>query len=151
MAGNGPAEEADLNTWWMFALASSFFAALTAIFAKIGIKNVDPDLATAIRTAVILVIAWSIVLFRGVAPGMGSLPKRSLLFIVISGVATGLSWIFYFRALQLGKVTQVTLVDRSSLALTVLFAVLFLGESISWRTAFGAGFILVGVLTLARG
>ena len=141
-------KEIKLNTWWFFALASSFFAALTAILAKIGIKNVDTDLATAIRTVVILVIAWSIVLYKGASSGLSSLSKHSLIFICLSGVATGLSWIFYFRALQLGKVSQVAPIDKSSLAFTILLSVFVLGETLSWKTAVGGGLILAGSLVL---
>src|ERR1700679_676360 len=89
--------------WWIYALLSAFFAALTAIFAKVGIKNVDTDLATAIRTVVILVLAWGIVYFRGGIDSIHSLTRHNLVFLALSGVATGLSWIFYFKALQLGK------------------------------------------------
>src|SRR3569833_1914959 len=93
--------------WWIYALLSALFAALTAIFAKVGIKGMDSDLATAIRTVVILVIAWGIALFKGSAENIGGLSKTNWLFLALSGCATGLSWIFYFKALQLGKVSQV--------------------------------------------
>lgn len=93
--------------WWFYALLSAFFAALTAIFAKVGIKGVDTDLATAIRTVIILVIAWSIAFFKGSAFTIGTLTKQNFFFLILSGLATGLSWVFYFKALQLGKVSQV--------------------------------------------
>ena len=90
--------------WWIFALLSAFFAALTAIFAKIGIKGVDTDLATAIRTVVILILAWGIAFFRGGTATLHTLSRQNLLFLCLSGVATGLSWIFYFKALQLERI-----------------------------------------------
>ena len=103
--------------WWIYALLSALFASLTAIFAKIGIAGVNSNLATAIRTIIILLVAWGIVLARGEAKGIATLSKHNLLFLVISGIATGLSWIFYFKALQIGKVSQVAPVDKLSVAL----------------------------------
>jgi transporter family protein len=135
--------------WLFYALLSAFFAALTAIFAKIGIKNIDSDLATAIRTVVILLIAWGIVFFRGTANSIGIISKHSLIFLVLSGVATGLSWIFYFRAIQIGTVSQVAPVDKTSLALTIALSVIFLGEPLSIKTAVGALLIIGGALVLA--
>src|SRR4051812_30937184 len=117
--------------WWIYALLSAFFAALTAIFAKIGIANVNTNLATAIRTVVILVIAWGIVLARGEQKTLASLSKHNLFFLVISGVATGLSWIFYFKALQIGKVAQVASVDKLSVALAIIFSIVFFKEIVS--------------------
>jgi bacterial/archaeal transporter family protein len=134
--------------WWIYALLSALFAALTAIFAKVGIKGVDSDLATAIRTVVILIIAWSIAFFRGSVAGINALSKQNLLFLVLSGIATGLSWIFYFKALQLGKVSQVAPVDKLSVALAIVLSVLFLGEALTWKTAVGAGLIIGGTLVL---
>src|ERR1700712_4363357 len=117
--------------WWIYALLSAFFAALTAIFAKIGIKGVDSDLATAVRTVVILVLAWGIAFFRGGIAGMGELSKFNWLFLILSGIATGLSWIFYFKALQLGSVSQVAPIDKLSLALTLVLAFVFLKEPLT--------------------
>lgn len=133
--------------WWLFAILSAFFAALTALFAKKGVADVNSDLATAIRTVVILVIAWMIVLFRGSLQG-ARLSTNNWLFLVLSGVATGLSWIFYFKALQLGKVSQVAPVDKLSVALTIVLAAIFLGETITWKTGIGALLILGGTLVL---
>lgn len=138
-----------MQPWFLFAILSACFAAATAILAKIGIKGVDPDLATAVRTAVILVIAWGIAIARGQAAGVTSLSPKTLLFLGLSGVATGLSWICYFRALQMGKVTQVQPVDKASLALAILFAILFLGETLTAKTALGAGLIVAGTVVLA--
>src|SRR5579875_149448 len=134
--------------WWIYALLSALFAALTAIFAKIGIKGVDTDLATAIRTSVILVLAWAIAIFRGGIATTGSLTKQNLLFLLLSGMATGLSWIFYFKALQLGKVSQVAPVDKLSVAIAIVLSVLFLGEQLTLKTAVGAGLIITGTIVL---
>lgn len=134
--------------WWVYALLSAFFASLTAIFAKIGVTNVNSNLATAIRTIIILLIAWGIVFFRGEYKSIHTLSKHNVIFLVISGIATGLSWIFYFKALQLGKVSQVAPVDKLSVALTILLSVIFLGETLNWKTAAGAGLIIIGTIIL---
>ena len=134
--------------WWIYALLSAFFAALTAIFAKMGIKNMDSDLATTIRTAVVLVLAWSIAIFKGSTTGIQHLSKQNWLFLVLSGCATGLSWIFYFKALQIGKVSQVAPVDKLSVALTILLSIIFLGEALTWKTALGASLIIAGTFVL---
>lgn len=134
--------------WWIYALLSALFASLTAIFAKIGIANVNSDLATAIRTIIILLVAWGIVLARGETKGLATLSKHNLVFLVISGVSTGLSWIFYFKALQIGKVSQVAPVDKLSVALTIVLSVIFLGEVLTLKAALGAAFIITGTLIL---
>jgi bacterial/archaeal transporter family protein len=134
--------------WWIYALLSALFASLTAICAKIGVANVNSNLATAIRTVVILIIAWGIVLFRQEYKGMAALSRHNLIFLVLSGIATGLSWIFYFKALQLGKASQVAPVDKLSVALTIVLAVVFLGETLTWKTAIGALLIMGGTLVL---
>lgn len=134
--------------WWVYALLSALFASLTAIFAKIGVTNVSSNLATAIRTVIILLVAWAIVFFRGEYKTINSLSKHNLFFLIISGVATGLSWIFYFKALQLGKVSQVAPVDKLSVALTIVLSVVFLGEMLSWKTALGALLIIAGTVVL---
>ncbi len=134
--------------WWIYALLSALFAALTAIFAKIGIKGVDTDLATAIRTVVILLIAWGIVIFKGGAHSIHSLTKTNWTFLVLSGCATGLSWICYFKALQLGKVSQVAPVDKLSVAIAIVLAVIFLGEPVTIKSAAGALLIIGGTLVL---
>lgn len=136
------------NTWWIYALLSAGFAALTAIFAKIGIANVNSNLATAIRTVVILVIAWGIVIVRGETGGLPTLSSRTWLFLVLSGLATGLSWIFYFRALQLGRASQVAPIDKSSLVLVLVFSALFLHEPMTPKVLIGAGLVVAGTLTL---
>jgi bacterial/archaeal transporter family protein len=134
--------------WWIYALFSAFFAALTAIFAKVGIKGVDTDLATAIRTIVILVIAWAIAFARGGAATISTLSKQNILFLCLSGIATGLSWIFYFKALQLGKVSQVAPVDKLSVALAIILSILFLGEALTWKTGIGSLLIISGTIVL---
>ncbi len=134
--------------WWVYALLSALFAALVAIFAKVGMKGVDSDLATAIRTVVIVFIAWGIAYFRGATQGIQLLTRNNLIFLGLSGVATGLSWIFYFRALQLGKVAQVASVDKLSVALAIIFSIVFLGEALTIKTAIGALCIIGGTLIL---
>ncbi len=134
--------------WWIYALLSAFFASLTAIFAKIGVTNVNSDLATAIRTVVILVVAWGIAIARGELKGITELSRHSVLFLVLSGLATGLSWIFYYKALQLGKVSQVAPVDKLSVALTIVLSVVILKEALSLKAAIGAVMIIAGTLVL---
>jgi len=134
--------------WWIYALLSALFAALTAIFAKIGIKGVDTDLATAIRTVVILLLAWAIVFFKGTNNTLSSLTKTNWTFLILSGCATGLSWICYFKALQLGKVSQVAPVDKLSVALAIVLAAVFLGEPITVKTGIAATMIIGGTLIL---
>jgi transporter family protein len=134
--------------WWIYALLSAFFASLTAIFAKVGITNVNSNLATAIRTIIILIVAWGIVIAKGETKGLSSLSKHNFLFLVISGIATGLSWIFYFKALQIGKVSQVAPIDKLSVALTIVLSIMFLGEALTFKTAIGAALIIAGTLVL---
>jgi transporter family protein len=135
--------------WVAYALLSAFFAALVAIFAKIGIKGVDSDLATAIRTVIILLIAWGIVFFKGSYNTMGSITRHSWLFLVLSGAATGMSWLFYFRALQLGKVSQVAPIDKLSVALALILSYFILGEHMSLKETIGALLVIAGTLVLA--
>jgi transporter family protein len=134
--------------WWIYALLSALFAALTAILAKVGIKGIDSNLATAVRTVVIVVLAWGIVYFRGGLASLHNLTPTNLLFLGLSGVATGLSWIFYFKALQLGKVSQVAPVDKLSVALAIVLSVVFLGEKLTLQSGIGAGLIIIGTLVL---
>jgi len=134
--------------WWIYAILSALFAALTAIFAKVGVSNINSNLATAIRTVVILIMIWTIVWFKGEAKQITILPKFGVLMLILSGVATGLSWLFYFKAIQLGEVSKVAAVDKLSLAITIVLAVIFLGESINWRTAVGAAMIVGGTLVM---
>lgn len=130
-------------TWLWYALLSALFAAFTAILAKIGITNVDSNLATAIRTIVIVIFAWGIVLFQGTYKQIGSISKFSLGFLILSGIATGISWLFYFRALQIGKASQVGPIDKLSLIITIVLAALVLKEKIT--TSIILGGVLMGV------
>jgi transporter family protein len=134
--------------WWIYALLSALFAALTALFAKIGIKGVDTDLATAIRTVVVIILAWAIVFVKGSNHTISSLTRQNWTFLILSGCATGLSWICYFKALQLGKVSQVAPVDKLSVALAIILAAVFLGEAISLKTGIAAALIITGTLVL---
>ncbi len=134
--------------WWIYTLLSALFASLTAIFAKIGITGVNSNLATAIRTVIIVLLAWGIVFFRNEQKGIPLLTKTNITFLVLSGLATGLSWIFYFKALQLGKVSRVAPVDKLSVALTIILSVIFLGETLSLKAGIGAGLIIAGTLVM---
>jgi len=139
---------AGLPYWLVYALLSAVFAALTAIFAKMGLKDVNSDLATAIRTVVILVITWGIVLWRGSGAGWRNLTRNNWLFLVLSAVATGLSWLFYYRALQLGKVSEVTVIDKGSILFTILLSFIFLREPLTPRVLLAAAMIFGGMLVL---
>jgi transporter family protein len=134
----------------MYAFASAVAAAATAVLAKIGVQNVPSNLATAVRTLVVLLFAWGIVLARGEARDLASLRGRPLLFLVLSGVATGLSWLAYFRALQLAPASRVAPIDKLSLAMTIALAALVLGEPLTWKLVLGASLMVAGaLLTLA--
>jgi len=136
-------------SWFIYALLSASFAALTAILAKIGVKGVDSNLATAIRTTVILLFTWGIVFFQGTYTQVTRISQFSILFLILSGLATGLSWLFYFRALQLGSASHVVSIDKLSLAITVILAVILLKEKLTASLVIGtvlltAGAILIG-------
>lgn len=135
-----------ISCFGFFALGSALFAGLTAILAKIGIENVNSTLATALRTVVVLVFSWVMVFIVGSQSGIGDISGRTLLFLVLSGLATGASWLCYFRALQLGDVNKVTPIDKSSTVLTILLAFILLGEPISLPQA--AGVVGIGAGTL---
>lgn len=134
--------------WWIFAVLSAVFAAATAILAKVGIDGVNSNLATAIRTVVVLVMAWVVVLLTKSGGGISSITPRSWLFLILSGLATGASWICYFYALKTGQVSKVVPIDKCSLVLTIVFAVIFLGESVTWKTVTGALLLLAGTLVM---
>ncbi|MFD0912821.1 EamA family transporter [Methylophilus luteus] len=138
-----------MTDWLFWAALSACFAALTAIFAKIGIHGVDSDFATLIRTLVITAVLAPFVWFAGKWSNPLAMPARSLLFLVLSAVATGASWICYFRALQLGEASKVAPVDKLSLVLVAVFAFLFLGERLSTREWLGVALVASGVLVLA--
>lgn len=135
--------------WFYYALLSAVFAAFTAIFAKMGVSNINSNLATGIRTVIILVLVWSIVFIKGEAKDIGSLSKFNLIFLVLSGVATGLSWLFYFKALQIGKVSQVAAVDKLSVAIAIILSIFFFKETLTLKTAIGALLIIGGTILLA--
>lgn len=137
------------NTWFLYAVVSAVFAALTSILAKIGIAGVNSNLATAIRTVVITLFAWGIVLAQGTFREMTTLTKTTWIFLILSGFATGLSWLFYFRALQLGEASKVVPIDKLSLVLAVIMAVVFLNEKLTIPTAVGSVLITAGVLVMA--
>lgn len=136
-------------SWLYWALLSAIFAALTAIFAKIGIKEVDSDMATLVRTAIIIVILSGFVWFAGKWSNPLTLPGRTWLFLGLSALATGASWVCYFRALQIGDAAKVSAIDKSSLVLVAIFAFTFLGERPSLREWSGILMVAAGVLLLA--
>jgi bacterial/archaeal transporter family protein len=135
--------------WLLFAFLSAIFAAATSILAKIGIKGVDSNLATAIRTTVILVFAWGIVFAQGLGAKVGELSKTTWIFLVLSGIATGFSWLFYFRALQLGEASKVVPIDKLSLVLTIILAGFFLHEKITIPIIVGSILMTAGALVIA--
>ena len=137
------------TTWFGWALLSAMFAALTAILAKVGLEGIDSDLATLVRTAVILVLLTAFVYATGKWQNPAGLPSRTLLFLGLSGVATGASWVCYFRALQAGEASKVAPVDKLSVVLVALFAVVFLHERPSSRDWLGIAMVGAGVLVLA--
>jgi transporter family protein len=137
------------NNWFFWAALSAVFAALTAIFAKVGLQRVDSDFATFIRTIIIVLILSAFVWYSGKWSDPRTLPPKSMLFLTLSALATGASWLCYFRALQIGEASKVAPVDKFSLVLVAVFAVLFLGERPSLKDWLGIGLVAGGVLTLA--
>ena len=137
-----------MPNWLLYALISAFFAALTAIFAKAGLREVNSDLATAIRTGIILFITWGIVFFKGNAGAVNNLSKNNWLFLTLSAVTTGLSWLFYYKALQLGKVSEVTAIDKGSIVFTILLSFLFLKEPMTPKLLMGAALVFAGMLVI---
>jgi transporter family protein len=137
-------------SWQVYALLSAVAAGATAVLAKVGVEGVPSNLATAIRTVVILVFAWAIVLARGEQQALASVSPRALLFLVLSGCATGLSWLAYFKALQIGPASRVAPIDKLSLAVTLALASLVLGEPITLRVGAGVALMIVGALLTLR-
>jgi transporter family protein len=137
-----------MNNWFIWALLSALFAALTAILAKVGVAEVNPNLATAIRTTVILVITWALAFATSGRADWSALTQRAWIFLAASGVMTGLSWLCYFRALKLGEVAKVAPVDKLSVALAIILAVIFLGERVKTQEAIGAALIVLGVVVM---
>ena len=142
-------KEEDKIMWLFFALLSAVFAALTAVLAKIGIDGVNGTLATAIRTAVVLVMAWGMVFLTHAGQGISAISQKSWLFLILSGLATGASWLCYYHALQLGRVNQVAPIDKLSIVFTIFFAVLFLREELTPKSALGCVLIALGAVLMA--
>ncbi len=132
--------------WLLFAILSSIFAALTSILAKIGIEGVNSNLATAIRTAVVLIMSWGMVFLTNAQKGLGEISKKSWLFLILSGLMTGASWLCYYRALQIGEASKVVPIDKLSVVITLVLAFIFLHEEVTAKTV--AGCVLIGAGTL---
>ena len=135
--------------WIVMAIMSAFFAALTTIFAKIGVRDVPSNLATAIRTVVILLMAWGIVIGTGEVTGLRTVGQRAWLFLILSGLATGASWLFYFGALQRGPASVVAPIDKTSIAMVLVLAALFLGEPLTVKSVIGGGLVVLGAIVVA--
>jgi transporter family protein len=135
--------------WLSWALLSAFFAGITAILAKLGVENVNSHVATAVRTTVVLVFTWAIALTVAPAGAAAALSRRTLLFLLLSGVATGLSWICYFRALQLGEASRVAPIDKLSVVFAIALAAAVLHERLTWHQLAGGGLIVAGALVIA--
>lgn len=136
-------------SWQIFAFGSAIFAALTAIFGKIGVQEMNSNLATFLRTIVILIMSAILITSRGEWVKPESLSTKSLIFLILSGVATGFSWLCYYRALQMGPASKVAPIDKLSVVFVVIFALLFLGEQLTWKVALGTLFVGVGALLMA--
>lgn len=134
--------------WKYYAILSAICASLTAIFSKLGVRDVEPDLATAIRVSFILMLVWGIAIFGGAVRGMRFVSFNSWIFLFLSAIATGLSWLFYFKALQEGDVSRVAPIDKLSVPITILLAMLLLGEPVSWKVILGGTLITVGGLLM---
>ena len=134
--------------WLVCAILSSVFAALTSILAKVGINGVNSNLATALRTVVVLIMAWGMVFLTNAQSGIGDIDKKSWIFLILSGLATGASWLFYYKALQLGEVSRVAPIDKMSIVLTLIMAFLFLHEKFTVKSAIGSVLIAAGTLVM---
>ena len=134
--------------WVIYALLSAFFAALVSILAKIGIENVNSNLATAIRTVVVLVVAWGVVFATGKHSEIAAIGNKSWLFLILSGIATGISWLFYYKALQIGEASKVMPVDKFSLVFGIFLAFIILKETVTLKTIIGGILITLGTLVL---
>lgn len=132
--------------WAIFAVGSAVFAALTSILAKVGIEGVDSNLATAIRTVVVVALAWGMVFITGTQGGIVDIEKKSWIFLILSGLATGLSWLCYYKAIQMGDVSKVVPIDKLSVVITIILAVIFLGEQFTWKSIVGCALIAAGTL-----
>jgi transporter family protein len=134
--------------WFIFALLSAFFAASTSILIKIGIQDINSNLATAIRTVIVLIMAWSIVFFTGKHSDLANVGQKNLIFLILSGITTGLSWLFYYRALQIGEVSKVMPVDKFSLVIGIVLAFIILKEALTVKTIVGGLLITLGTFVL---
>ena len=134
--------------WFIYALLAALFAALTSILAKIGIENVNSNLATAIRTVVVLIIACGIVLFTGTYKGVVNIGQKSWIFLILSGCATGLSWLFFYKALQIGEASKVIPIDKFSIVISIALAFIILGEAVNAKTIIGGALITIGTIVL---
>ena len=134
--------------WFWFALGSAVFAALTAILAKIGIDGVDSNLATAIRTVVVVIMAWGMVFLTNAQGGLSQITKKSWIFLILSGLATGLSWLCYYKALQMGDASKVVPIDKLSVVITLVLAFIFLHEQFTVKSAIGCALIGVGTILM---
>lgn len=134
--------------WAIFAILSAVFAALTSIFAKIGIEDVNSNLATAIRTIVVVLMAWAMVFITGTQSGIVDISKKSWVFLILSGLATGASWLCYYKALQIGEVSKVVPIDKLSIVITLLLAFIFLGEQFTIKSLIGCSLIVVGTFVM---
>ena len=134
--------------WAVFAILSAVFAALTSILAKVGIEGVNSTLATAIRTTVVLAMSWGMVFLTNVHSGMLSISRRSWLFLILSGLATGASWLFYYRALQIGEASKVVPIDKLSVVITLIMAFVFLHEQFTVKSLIGCVLITAGTLVM---
>ncbi|ATV56303.1 EamA family transporter [Fusobacterium pseudoperiodonticum] len=134
--------------WFIFAILSAIFAALTSILAKIGIEGVNSNLATAVRTIVVVLMAWLMVFITGSQNGLMDISKKSWIFLILSGLATGASWLCYYKALQIGEASKVVPIDKLSIVITVALAFLFLGEQITLKTLIGCSLITVGTFVM---
>ena len=128
--------------WFIFAILSAIFAALTSILAKIGIENVNSNLATAVRTIIVVLMAWFMVFITGNQNGIVDISKKSWIFLILSGLATGASWLCYYKALQLGEASKVVPIDKLSIVITIVLAFIFLGEQITLKTLIGCCLII---------
>lgn len=136
------------SMWFLFALGSAIFAALTSILAKIGIEGVNSNLATALRTTVVLIMAWGMVFLTNAQNGIGSISKRSWIFLILSGLATGASWLCYYKALQIGEASKVVPIDKLSVVFTLVLAFIFLHEQFTVKSAIGCVLITAGTLIM---
>jgi transporter family protein len=139
---------ADLSMWKYYAILSALFAALTAILAKVGIKGVSGNVATAVRTVIVVVMAWGIILLTGEMKELKTLTKTNLLFLVFSGLATGLSWLFYFKALETGEVSKVVPIDKLSVAIAMGLAFVILKEPVELKSVIGGLLIVAGTFVI---